>query len=375
MTLEEQLAELPPAMAERLRARGFKAERLAEWAALVGVDRDGRNRLKGSVEPPRPGDLIDLPAPESDEAKAYYARGLEALRRGEVALCVLAGGMATRMGGMVKALAEAIPGHTFLDLRLAENAHLAKLAGRPVPLWMMTSEATEGPIRKALGDRHHEGHLTTFEQHVSLRLTAERGVFLDEHGEPSVYSTGHGDLPDALRDSGLLKRFLDGGGRVVCIANIDNLGATVDPTIVGLHLAHGAPVTVELVDKVGSDRGGGPVRHEGRPIITEEFRLPLGFDASKVPVFNTNTFLVDARALADLSMAWTYVEVEKKIGEAKAVQFERLLGEITAALEPRFLRVPREGVRSRFLPVKDLAELEKRRPEIELVARARGMLG
>ncbi|XYH97232.1 hypothetical protein ACMHYB_57315 [Sorangium sp. So ce1128] len=68
-------------------------------------------------------------------------------------------------------------------------------------------------------------------------------------------------------------------------------------------------------------------------------------------------------------------EVEKKIGDRKAIQFERLLGEITAALEPRFPRVPREGVASRFLPVKDVPELERRRPEIEAIARARGMLG
>lgn len=73
-------------------------------------------------------------------------------------------------------------------------------------------------------------------------------------------------------------------------------------------------------------------------------------------------------------MPWTYVEVEKKIGDAKAIQFERLLGEITVGLTPHFLRVPREGTASRFLPVKDIPELERRRPEIEAIARARGIL-
>ena len=36
-------------------------------------------------------------------------------------------------------------------------------------------------------------------------------------------------------------------------------------------------------------------------------------------------------------------EVEKKIGDARAVQFERILGELTKGVEPRFLRVPRDG--------------------------------
>jgi UTP--glucose-1-phosphate uridylyltransferase len=374
VNLPDQIEALPRALRDRLAARGFDPGKLQAWAAAIGKDRDQRNRLPGKVEPPYPGDLATLPEPGTPEHEALRARGQAALARGEVALCVLAGGMATRMGGVVKALVDALPGETFLDLRLAENAHMSRVAGKRVPLWMMTSEATEGPIRAALGERIDPEHLTTFEQFVSLRLTPEGGLFLDEDGEPSVYSTGHGDLPDALGQSGLCRRFVERGGKTVWIANIDNLGATVDPVVLGFHLDRGAPMTVELVDKVGSDRGGGPVRWNGRRLITEEFRFPVGFDPASVPVFNTNTFLVNAEALAGLSMQWTYVEVEKKIGDRRAVQFERILGELTAALEPAFLRVPRSGAASRFLPVKDVPELEKRRPEIELIARERGMI-
>jgi UTP--glucose-1-phosphate uridylyltransferase len=374
MTIHEQIAALSASTRDRIASRGFDAHALERWSATIGKDRDSRNRLPGTVEPPRPGDLLDAPRPSDADYAGYYARGLEALKRGEVALCVLAGGMATRMGGVVKALVEAIPGHTFLDLRLAENAHLARLAGRPVPLWMMTSEATDGPIRAALGARRDRSLLTTFEQFVALRLTPEGSLFLDDQGEPSVYSTGHGDLPDALRHAGLLREFIARGGKTVWIANIDNLGATVDPAVLGLHLSHGAAVTVEMVNKVGTDRGGCAIRWNGRPIVTEEFRLPLGFDPATVPVFNTNTFLVNAAALDRLELPWTYVEVEKKIGDRRAVQFERLIGEMTTALDTRFLRVPRDGAAARFLPVKDVAELEKRRAEIELIARDRGMI-
>ena len=377
MPLDQQLAALSPETLARLKTRGFDPERLRAWARDLGKGREARNRLPGTVEPPAPGDVVDAPVPGTAEHARLDALGLEALRCGQVALCLLAGGMATRMGGVVKSLVEALPGKTFLDLRLAENAHLQRLGGHRVPLWLMTSEPTDGPIRKALEGKIDGDYLATFEQFVSPRLTksaANAELFLDEHGQPSVHATGHGDLPDALRASGLLDKFLARGGRVVVIANIDNLGATVDPAIVGYHLSRGVPVTVELVDKVGSDRGGGPVRWNGKPIITEEFRLPIGFDPTTVPVFNTNTFLVDATALDTLAMDWTYVEVEKKIGAQTAVQFERLLGEITAELPSQFLRVPRQGTVSRFLPVKDTSELERRRPEIEAIARARGML-
>jgi UTP--glucose-1-phosphate uridylyltransferase len=379
VSLREQLAALPAPLLERIRARGFDPDRIARWAASVGKDRDSRNRLPGTVEPPRPGDIDDAPTPGTEAYDRYREAGLAALSRGEVALCVLAGGMATRMGGVVKALVEALPGRTFLDLRLGESEHLERAAGAPVPLWLMTSEATNGPIREALGPRLREeadnDRCTTFEQHVSLRLTSEGELFLDENGEPSVYATGHGDLPDALRESGILRRFIARGGKTIWIANLDNLGATVDPAILGWHLGHGGPLTVEVVDKVGSDKGGGPLRWNGRPVIVEDFRLPVGFDPSVVPVFNTNTFLVGAEALQGLAMEWIYVEVEKKVGDRKAIQFERILNELTLGLPARFLRVPRKGVEARFLPVKDVEELERRRPSIEAIARARGMLG
>jgi UTP--glucose-1-phosphate uridylyltransferase len=125
---------------------------------------------------------------------------------------------------------------------------------------------------------------------------------------------------------------------------------------------------------VGSDRGGIPARLDDRPVVLEEFRLPEDFDPTTVRVFNTNTFVFDAKALLELDLDWTFFTVTKKVEGKPAIQFERLVGEVTSALDTRFLRVPREGTQSRFLPVKDQAELASRRAELEDICRARGML-
>jgi UTP--glucose-1-phosphate uridylyltransferase len=50
------------------------------------------------------------------------------------------------------------------------------------------------------------------------------------------------------------------------------------------------------------------------------------------------------------------------------------LQELTSAMRAAYVRVPREGVDARFLPVKDFDELTKRVHEIRMVAGARGML-
>ena len=101
-------------------------------------------------------------------------------------------------------------------------------------------------------------HCQTFTQHLSLRVTPRGDVFFDEKGRPSEHAPGHGDLPDALRESGLLQAFVKRGGKVIMVTNIDNLGGTLDPVVIGFHLAHGKPVTSEVVDKLASDRGGIP---------------------------------------------------------------------------------------------------------------------
>ncbi len=373
-TLSEQLASLPQDLRDRLAHHGFSSAWLEHIAASMQQDPDARNRLAGGVEPPLPSDIDDLPAPETPESSRLEAIGMDALRKGQLAFIVLAGGMATRMGGVVKALVPAVGEKTFLDLRLAENAHWTKRSGRPVPLWLMTSFATDGTLREALGECLRGDNVATFVQNLSVRLTPEGQLFYEADGDPSVYAPGHGDLPEALRRSGMLKRFVEGGGRYLQVTNIDNLGATVDPVILGWHIDHQKPVSVEIVDKVGSDKGGIPVRWNGRPVILEEFRVPKSFDPATVRTFNTNTFVFDARAILDLAMDFTWVQVKKKAEGKDAVQFERLIGEVTTHLDTKFLRVPREGVQARFLPVKDLEELEKRRGEMSVIAKARGML-
>lgn len=372
-SLREELERLPDDLRARLAHSGFDAERLMRWASEVGRDREARNRLP-SVEPLMPADLESLPDPSSPEYEALAARGEGTLRRGEAALVVLAGGMATRMGGVVKALVPALGERTFLDLRLEAKRALEAKYGATAPLWLMTSEATEEPIREALGPTLDGWSVATFPQSVSLRLTPEGGLFRDDAGALSPYPTGHGDVPEALRASKLLERFVKGGGRYVLVANLDNLGATLDPALLGWHLTRGKALTVEVADRTG-DKGGTPVRHQNRPVVCEDFRLPTGFDPMTVPVFNTNNFLVNADALAAYDAPWTYVEVEKNVGGRPAVQRERLLGEMTFHLPTRFLRVPRSGPYARFLPVKDGDELARRRPDIEAVVRRLGQLG
>ncbi len=374
VSLDTQLSQLPSDVRETLARHRFDAALFGRLAARLGSETASDNFVTGKISAPEPEDLVRLPPADSLEYARLADLGGQALREGRVALLVLAGGMATRMGGVIKALVDAVPGKSFLDRRRAEVRAMGRRYGRVPPLWLMTSHATDAGIRAALGAELDGEAIATFVQHLSVRLTPEGDVFLDETGRPSEYAPGHGDLPDALVESGLLGAFVGRGGKVVMVANVDNMGGTLDAAVIGLHLAHGKPVTCEVVDKLASDRGGIPAWVDGTLCVLEEFRIPPTFDPQTVRVFNTNVFHFDAPTLLDLHLPWTYFTVKKKVGGQDVVQFERLVNEVTSHLPTAYLHVPRDGVASRFLPAKDNEELARREPEILAVARARGLL-
>jgi UTP--glucose-1-phosphate uridylyltransferase len=92
-----------------------------------------------------------------------------------------------------------------------------------------------------------------------------------------------------------------------------------------------------------------------------------------VPQFNTNTFVFDALALdRDFDLQWFMVK--KKVDGREAIQFERLVGQLSAFLPCVCLEVPRSGLNGRFQPAKDPEELARRQPEIEQIMHARGVI-
>jgi UTP--glucose-1-phosphate uridylyltransferase len=340
---------------EVLRARVASGELSAE-----------SNLVRGAIEPPRADDITKLPQSGDAGFEATRDAGLDALRRGEVAQVVLAGGMATRFGGVVKAVLAAVDGLSFLEAKLVQTAALEREVGLAVPVALMTSFATDAAIREHIVERGL-GEPLVFNQFVSLRLEASGELYRDTEGRPSLYAPGHGDLFSALRRSGTLAALRDHGVRYVTVSNVDNLGARVDPVVIGAHVTGGRPLTCEVARKEG-DMGGAPVRVDGRLQLVEGPRFPPSFDQELVPVFNTNTTLFDLDTLdAEYDLSWLYVL--KEVDGRPAVQLERLYHEVSAFVETQYLEVPRRGPQGRFLPIKTPADLERAQDDLrELVS-------
>jgi UTP--glucose-1-phosphate uridylyltransferase len=357
---------IPPELAallERFRFDRVPFEELRARVAAAAPDLESMHRISEAIEVPADDVAHPVPAPGTPERAVADALGREIIDCGEVAAVVLAGGMATRFGSQVKALAPVLSGRslTFLDLKLADLGRFG------VDVTLMTSFATHDALAEAVAGRG----VALAPQLVSLRLSADGSLFLGDDGAPSPHAPGHGDLADALELSGALERYRQNGVRALFVCNVDNVGATLDPVLVGLHRELGGAVTAELVSKRPGDAGGLPVRRaDGSLAVAEAFRVPAGFPHERFPLFNTNTLWIDVAAL-EQPADYTWSVARKSVDGREAIQLERLVGELTWWHASRYVHVPRDGAESRFVPVKDGDDLAAAQEQIAAICRER----
>jgi hypothetical protein len=220
------------------------------------------------------------------------------------------------------------------------------------------------------------------------RQTGEAGDYLDNLPSQCLHPVGHWfEIPNLLKN-GVLARLLAAqpGLRTLLVHNVDTLGATPDPAMLGWFRAAGATLGWEVMAKRVEDHGGGLGRIDGRVRMVEGLALPREEDEFALTYYSTNTCWVDIDRLlalfalqrSDLSDTTkttaavralaarmpTYVtlkEVKKRWGHGQedvypVAQFEKLWGDMTALTEctNAFAVVPR----ARGQQLKDQAQLD-----------------
>ena len=203
----------------------------------------------------------------------------------------------------------------------------------------MTSFATDEVVRAHVAEKGL-GEPLWFCQTAAPRLRPDGSVFVADDGAASLYGPGHGDVLATIRSSGALAELQRRGVRTIVVSNVDNLGARLDPVVVGMHAARG-----DAADGRGRcegqrhGRGAGAGRRP--PAAARGDALPAGLRPGAIPVFNTNTSLIEVDALAE-PVELTWLVVEKTVDE-------RDRGAVRAAL-PRALGARPDDVPRRASP-------------------------
>jgi UTP--glucose-1-phosphate uridylyltransferase len=362
---------------ERLTAglAKMRAEGLGD--AAIASFRDAYERFAGGehgllpesdIEPV--AELPDAGALPADEAGARAALDRTVVIR-------LNGGLGTSMGMTgPKSLLEVKDGLSFLDIGARQVLEARRRTGARLPLVLMNSFATREASLAAL--RRHEALAADvppdFVQGKVPKLGAQdlRPVSWPDDPALEWAPPGHGDLYTALVTSGMLGALLDAGYAYAFVANVDNLGAVLEPRILAWFARERIPFLMEVADRTAADRKGGHLaaRPGGGLVLREVAQTPDADldafqDIARHRFFNTNTLWVDLRALAavlaeragvlGLPMIVNRKTVDPQDASSPAViQLETAMGAaIDVFAGARAVRVPRE----RFAPVKTTNDL------------------
>jgi UTP--glucose-1-phosphate uridylyltransferase len=311
----------------------------------------------------------------------HHELGVQALRNSQVAIVVLNGGMATRFGNVVKGTVEVFDGKSFLELKAEDARHASEHFGAHIPLVLMNSFATKSATQVHFADNNsfalRPEDVLSFEQSISLRMNPDGSLFIGSDKKPSYHAPGHGDFFEGIRSSGVLRALRERSCKYILFSNVDNLGATIEANIIGQHIHSKASMTAELTQRRQNakgvwDKGGAPAIIDGKPQLLEGFRFPKEFDQSLLPDFSTNNFIFSLEDI-DRELVLPRHVVEKKVEDKTVLQLESITCEASGLydasgdplLKVNYLRVPRDGLRGRFFPVKSRSDLEELRPVLK----------
>ncbi|HOK39562.1 MAG TPA: UTP--glucose-1-phosphate uridylyltransferase [bacterium] len=325
---------------------------------LLAID---RIKIREKIKEPLKEDILDFTKIKKDEYAKLFEIGLENLKNKKVGVVIVNGGMATRFGSKVKGIVKVFDDYSFLELKIRHIKYISKIYSTQIPIFIMNSFATSEKTIKHLEKNKYFGYekelIKCFNQNIFRRLnidgTEYKGKISDRY-----YGPGHGDFFYTFKTSGMLNYFKNNEGKILLYSNVDNLGATIEPAIIGYHIKNNFEMIVELARKNKGDKGGAPALVNGKLQIVEDFKFPDTFNQNRIKIFNTANYVLSTKIFDyDINLPW-YV-VYKKVNNRTVVQFEHLMGDLTMFINKcGYIIIDRK---KRFIPIKVFEDLEKNR--------------
>jgi UDP-N-acetylglucosamine/UDP-N-acetylgalactosamine diphosphorylase len=246
-----------------------------------------------------PVDVFRLPQTDGERAARRHPAeiGDDALRRGEVAVVLVAGGSGTRLGfegpkGTYPI--GPVSGASLFQIHAEKIVALGRRAGRPIPVYVMTSPENQEVTQRFFDDHDRFGlqHLRLFVQGQMPAVDRETGhILLASKGEIALSPDGHGGTIAALAAKGdnsgpsCLEEMEGQGIKTVFYFQVDNpLVKIADPAFLGIHLQARAEMSFKVIEKVApEEKVGVVVTVDGKPQVIEYSDLPAELAERREP--------------------------------------------------------------------------------------------
>ncbi len=228
-----------------------------------------------------PMDCLTLEQIKKGEA-AYLKAGLDLLRKGEVGALMLAGGAGTRLHanqpkGMFNiGLTREI---SIFSLHMKHLREVSERVGRPIPLFVMTSESNHKTITDYFEKEDWFGYPRTeiffFMQETNPCISFDGKVLLEDKGKIAVSPNGNGGWFGSMLRVGLDEVLSQKGIRWLNVFAVDNvLQKIADPLFVGATAVTGCEVGGKVVKKAyPTEKAGLVCKMNGKPGIIEYYEL------------------------------------------------------------------------------------------------------
>ncbi len=334
---------------------------VSDWTRYI--NNEVLSHYKGdSIGTPLAEDVDDVSSASPELCSKWTVLGEEALRKGQVAVYVGEAGQATGFGQCTKAVVEVRDDKTFHELKLDNVRHVQEKYGKIVPVFKLVSEDTLKDIA-ALETR--KDLLAGIDAHVILQHKTLRArpvdtgleVARNADGDVEYAMGGHWFIFPEFREQALSiareKKI-----KYILFMNIDNLGAVIEPLLIGYHIWKKNQMTMEVAEKYHGDKGGAGARINGVFSLLEGPRVPAEWkdkfeSAQFFKYFNTNTFVLSLSAFQCRKVPEVLIS-HKKMNGGERIIFERISGEMMQFLKSSIIATDRNV---RFNPSKFISDL------------------